>query len=1166
MTEQQPQQKPFLPEDQTSDSLYLDQLQFEPAKANKFLNFLLTNQRVIFLCIMAIMLWGIFSFQQLPLESTPEVKIPFGIVTVALPGASPSDIEELVVKKIEKKVVNLSGVKQVSSTASNSFGTVSVEFRAEEDLKDAIRRLRDAVDNAKANLPAEASEPLVSEVSFSNTPVWTIIVTGPYDNFTLRHYADQVKDELEKLPGTSQVNISGGDIAEIRVSYNPDKLNLYGLSMDQTNAIIRSNNITLPLGDLNISNFEYTLRVDGKFHTAQEIRNLPVATFSDSIIRLKDVADVSERAQERQSTTKFSINGGEPQNAISINVIKKTGAGLIDLIDAGKVRLDEMKGSTLPKDLQIETTYDVSQQTHDDFNNLSREALNTIILVTIILFLFVGLKEAFTAGIVIPLVFAATFGLMLMAGQTLNFLSLFSLILSLGLLVDDAIVVVQATKQYMATGKFTPEEAVLLVFKDFFNILLTTSLTTIFAFLPLLLASGIIGQFIRSIPLTASITLAASTIIAIAINHPMAAILERFRPTRGFFKFWVILLLLTFLGALYLLFTTGGLFAIVLSSVLLFVIITLLLWYRASLKKTLIRNEALLLEEIAFPEKIKAKLQHHYSEHSEKTWFQKATSGVVKLDKITPHYERLLKWFLDKKFRSFLLIFIIILFFLGSLALPASGILKSEFLPASDQDLMYVNIEGAPGLILADTKKVADQVEQILLQESQIKNFSILLGQTGTSASRGGGMSGGSNSSGQTNRAQFAINLWPENERPIKEKSYVYAQGLRKKLSTVQGAQVTLEELSGGPPTGADFQVQFSGTNLIELQKTANRYKDYLSAIPGVLNPTTSITLSPGEFTFKLKPEPMQLRGVTPAQVASTLRTALSGSEITSIIQGEDEMEIVAEYNPNSIRTLDQIKSLTLQNGRGQSFQLAEVADVSVGSSLTSISRLDQKRVIVLSSSVGKPALPNEVLAAFQQVLQDHPLPVGYEATFGGQNDTNTESIFSILRAMIIAFILIIATLVIQFNSFRKAILVLLTIPLAMSGVFYGLTLVGFTLSFPTLIGLVALFGIVVKNAIMLVDKINLNLKVGIPFREAITDASKSRLEAIFLTSTATIIGMIPITLYDETWEGLGATLIFGLGCSTILTLLLIPIIFNLLFAKDAARDAQIRELQNQAI
>lgn len=1150
-------------QEKSSDSLYLEQLEFEPEKANKFLHFLLTNVRVIFLTIMLIMAWGVFAFSQLPLESTPEVKIPFGIITVALPGASPADVEELAVKKIEKKVINLSGVKKVSSVSLNSFGTVSVEFQANEDIKDAIRRLRDAVESAKAELPAEADDPIVSEVSFSNTPIWTMVMTGPYDSFALRHYAELVEEELSKLPGAEEVRISGGDITEIRLSYHPEKLDLYGLSMEQINGVIRSNNLTLPLGVINVGDFEYGLRLDGKFKDVTELRRLPVATFGDSIVRLSDVADVVERAAERKSIARFSVNGQPAQNAISLNLVKKTGYSIIEIVDQGKAKIEELKKTTLPPDIIVETTYDESELIREDFDSLSHEGLNTIILVTIILFLFVGLKEAFTAGIVIPLVFASTFGLMLLAGQSLNFLSLFSLILSLGLLVDDAIVVVQATKQYMATGKFTPEEAVLLVFKDFFAIIMTTSLTTIFAFLPLILATGIIGQFIRSIPVTVSLTLAASTIIAICINHPMAAILERFRLTRTSFKLIIVALLIFLLlnlsAAL-----AGEIFAIVTVAILLFAIVSLLLFYRRSYRQTLQNNEEILLQEQAHPALIKAKLQHHYSEHTEKSFWTKATAGVVKMERFMPTYERILNWFLDKKFRSFLLIFVVILIFAASVFLPASGILKSEFLPPSDQVLMYVNIEGAPGLVLEETKKVADQVEQILLKEKQIKNFSEVIGETGFDLSGGGASGGGSSTSGQTNRAQFAINLWPEDERPIKQKSYEYGPELRQKLSAVTGAKVTLQELEGGPPSGADFEVTFAGEDLLKLEQIANEYKGYLAEIPGTVNEKTSLTLSPGEFTFKLKPVEMQLRGITPVQIAGTLRTAISGAEIAKIIEGDEEIKIRAEYADTATATLDALKSTILINPRGQKFQLAEVADIEIGASLTSISREDEKRVVTLSASVEAPALPGDVLMKFQEILAQKPLPSGYQAIFGGQNDTNAESIYSILRAMIIAFLLIISILVIQFNSFRKAVLVLLTIPLAMTGVFFGLTLIGFTLSFPTLIGLLALFGIVVKNAIILIDKINLNLRVGIPFREAITDASKSRLEAIFLTTAATIIGMIPITLYDETWEGLGAALIFGLSSSTVLTLLVIPIMFNILFAKSAARDAKIRQLREE--
>lgn len=1161
MSENFEQNLPEHQEKKSSDSLYLEQLKFKPKDAKTPLNFLLTNVRVIYLCMIAIVAWGFFSFGLLPLESNPEVKIPFGIVTVALPGASPGDVEELVVKKIEKKVANLKGVKTVTSNALNSFASVSVEFRAEEDLKEAIRRLRDAVESIKNDLPTDATDPVVSEVSFDSTPVWTMVLTGPYDGFTLRSYAQKVADDLEKLPGTSEVQISGGDQKEIHISLNPEKLDLYGITLDQTSAILRGNNLTLPLGEVSLGNFEYSLRLDGKFASTQEIRDLPVTSVNGTLIRLKDIAEVTERAIERKSFTRFSIAGSEPQNAVSISVVKKTGFSILELVDKGKLEVAEMLNSDFPKDLKIETTYDISKRIREDFDNLSHEGINTILLVTFILFLFVGLKEAFTAGVVIPLVFATTFGLMLIFNQTLNFLSLFALILSLGLLVDDAIVVVQATKQYMATGKFTPEQAVLLVFKDFFAIILTTSLTTIFAFLPLLLASGIIGQFIRSIPLTAILTLAASTIIAIAINHPLAAILERFRPTRGTFKFFFLLLFIGFIATLFGAISAKTTAAFIPVAILLFLIIISLLWYRRSLKAHLANNEQILLEEQAFPDKIKEKLQHHYSEHTEKSFWVKATSGVVKVDKFLPTYERILNWFLNSTWRTAGLLIIIILLFIGALALPATGILKSEFLPPSDQELMYISVEGAPGLVIAETQKVADQIEAILLKEKQIKNFSVVVGSAGRNVSTSA-TGGGTGTAGQTNRAQFTINLWPEHERPVKQKSYEYAPELRQKLAGVTGAKVTLEELRGGPPAGSDFEVRFTGEDLVKLEQLANKYKQFLADIPGTVNEKTSLTLSPGEFTFKLDPDALMLRGMTPAQIATTIRAAISGAEITKIIEGDDEVKIRTDYLPTSVATVDDIKALTLTSPRGDRFQLGEVAEVKLGSSLTSISRINEKRVIVLSSSVQAPVLPGEVLTKFQKILADNPLPTGYEAVFGGQNDTNTESILSILRAMLIAFILIIATMVIQFNSFRKAVLVLLTIPLAMTGVFYGLPLIGFTLSFPTLIGLVALFGIVVKNAIILIDKINLNLKVGIPFQEAITDAAKSRLEAIFLTTAATVIGMVPITLYDETWEGLGAALIFGLITSTVLTLLVIPTVFNLLFRKDAAKEEQVKAIR----
>lgn len=1187
---QNPDQEHSHSENETSaDSLYLQQLTFKKKDSKTWLNFFIQNFRVTVLIILGLIMWGTIAFNMLPLESSPEVKIPYGIVTVALPGASPADVEELVVKKIESKVVNLSGVKQVRSNALNSFASITVEFRAEEDLKDAIRRLRDAVSTVKADLPNEATDPVVSEVSFSNTPIWTLVVTGPYDNFTLRKYAKVVEDELKKLPGTSDVITNGGDEYEVRISFDPQKLQAYNLSADQVISTIKANNIALPLGTINVSNFEYTIRAEGKFMNAAELRKLPISSVTSGaqsgsggssassgssatnsasttqIIKLEDVADVLDRAKNKTVVNLFSLNGAEPHNAVTLNIIKKTGSSIIDLIDNGKKVIKQLQTDKFPKDLAIETTLDMSKQIRTDFDRLQHDGALTIILVIIVLFLFVGLKEAFVAGLAVPLVFAATFGLMLLTGITLNFLSLFSLILSLGLLVDDAIVVVQATKQYLKTGKFTPEEAVLLVFRDYNTLLLTTTLTTIWAFIPLLLASGIIGQFIRSIPITVSVTLAASYFVAIIINHPMAIILERFRVTRFMFKALVGLLVIIFGATLISSISakTFGIAQIIILFILGLIISSLLVWYRRSLKQKLARNEELILEEHADPQKIKAKMHHHYDEENQrKNLFLRLTSGIIKLEKILPAYGRILASILKSKWKVFLVLALVIFLFIASIFLPASGILKSEFLPPADSEYMYINIKGPPGLITEETKKVADQVEQILLNEKTIKNFSYVAGSSGVNTS--GGLSNATGTGGKTNQAQFAINLYPLNERVDKEKSYEVAPRLRKLVAPINGATIEVMELAGGPPSGADFEGQLSGDNLQELQYLANKYKDLLSQIPGTINEKTSINLSPGEFNFKLKPDQLQIHGISAVQVSSLLRTAISGTEITKILRDGDELSVRAEFKKDKIPTLDSLKNLLLINARGQAYRLGDLADIQLTSSLTSISRIDQKRVIVISASAEKPYLPAEILAEFQEILTKDPLPNGYIITFGGQNETNAESVLSILRAMLVTILLIVGTLIIQFNSFRKSVLVLAAIPLALTGVFYGLTLIGFTLSFPGLIGILALFGVVVKNAIILVDKINLNIKVGLPFIESIVDASKSRLEAIFLTSICTIIGMIPITLTSETWEGLGASLIFGLASSTFLTLFVIPILFSLFVKKPYQKEAKLRELKMQ--
>lgn len=1129
-------------EDTSSDSRYLNKLSFDPELKNGFIGFFVAHTRVVILFIILLSGWGIYAYNVLPRESNPEVKIPIAIVSAVFPGASPSDVEELVTKKIETEVSSLKGVSKVTSTSSNSVSVTSVEFEAKEDLEDAIRRVRDTVNAVAPDLPNEVETPTVSEVSFDDQPILTIVLTGPYDGLTLREHADILHDELEKIADVRDVTLSGGDEVELSIAYDPAKLSQYSISPETANNAVRSGNIAIPGGNFDGQEFVYPIRSDSRFFDAEALGAIPVMkTSGGAIVYLRDIAVVEERAIKHTTLSRLSINGSEPERAVTIDIVKKTGGSILSIADTAKHTVSDLL-ETFPSGMKTDITVDFSDQISSDFTRLGHDFLLTITLVVITLILLVGLKEALIAGLTIPLVFFATFGTMMLTGTSLNFLSLFSLLLALGLLVDDAIVVVSATKQYLRTGKFTPEEAVLLVLRDFKVVLLTTTLATTFAFLPLLLSSGIMGEFIKSIPITVSITLISSLIIAIAINHPLAAALERIRLTRGFFWTFILsALMISFASLLWL----DGIARFGLTSLALATFF-FLAYYRFMKNGDAVmrKNEILVEQERVSDALIKDKLSHQIS--GEAHFIDRLMHGIIRIDHLIPLYERSLRFVLSTRKHRLTMILGTIALFIMTALLPVTGIVKSEFFPASDEELLFVNITAPIGMKLEKTDLITEDVEQVLRQYPEIKNFSTVVGR---SASGDGLASGGTAS----HTASIIIKLTKPKERSIT--SYDLATKIRNELSSIREADITVASAQGGPPAGAAFEARVNGEDLETLSRIANDLKEILATIPGVTSIDISLKEAPAEYTFTLDPARMKFYDLNAASVGSILRMAVSGTEISKIIRDNDEIKIIARFDEHALTSLESLQNIQIVNQNGTPVYLKDVATIELKPSVNTITRIDEKRIVKLSSDVVGGTNAQEVLKVFQEkTAADYTLPDGYTITYGGENEENAKSVQSILRAMIIAALLIVSTLVIQFNSFRKAFLVLVTLPLALIGVFIGLALFGVPLSFPGLIGILALFGIVVKNAIILVDKININLRSDIPFEEAIVDAGKSRLEAIFITSFCTILGIIPITLSNALWQALGSAIIFGLMFSSFLTLFIIPVLYKM-FASDRERN-----------
>ncbi|MFA5986583.1 MAG: efflux RND transporter permease subunit [Parcubacteria group bacterium] len=1132
-TESSTQKKEFA----SSDLAYLAKLEFDQSLTKGWLSFFVTNFRVVILLILLLSGWGIYSYIKLPRESSPEVKIPIAVITAVYPGASPTDVEELVTKKIETDISGVSGIDKITSSSTNSFSAVTVEFGAKEDIDNSVRKLRDKLATIRSDLPDDANDPEVIEISLDDTPIVTFELTGPYDGFTLRAQAEKIQDELEKISGIREVKISGGDEREFDIYYDPQKLSFYNISIDQANQAVRTTNLAVPAGNFDSATYAYPVRTDGRFYDAVTIGDIPILhTDNNAIIYLKDIARVEETAIEKSILSRFSQNGTPPQNAVSIQIIKRTGSSVLDTVKKAQDTLDQ-QSKTFPQNMTYVTTIDMADYIRQDFDQLFHDFLITLLLVITVLFLVVGLKEAFVAGLAIPLVFFFTFGVMQATGTSLNFLSIFSLLLALGLLVDDAIVVVSATKQYMKTGKFTPEEAVLLVLNDFKVVLTTTTLATMWAFLPLLMASGMIGQYIKSIPITVSVTLGSSLLIALMINHPLAAVLERIRLTKTFFFVIFAGLILAGLSGI----ATHTPFGFVVAPLFFVIAIVMLYWYLTKGKLITGQNKDLVEAEWHDDELIKKKLLLQ-GQHDSGTFGDRLIHGVIHFDRVIPLYERYLRKVTKTRKARLTFIGAIFVAFIIAMALPIIGIVKTEFFPVSDAEEIYISMRAPSGLVLEQSDQIIQKVEDELYKYPEILNFSTLVGNPGS----GGDVGITQNTS---NTASITIKLSPTKER--QRKSYEIADAIRADIAPLQGATITVSSPSGGPPSGATFQAQITGDDLQTLDRIAHDLKPLLDAIPGVINSNISLKDAPAEYTFSLDAAKMELYNVNATLVGTTLRTAISGTTVTTVIDGNKDIDVVAKFDKEKIPNLESIQNIQILNTLGQPIYLKDVATISLTPSVESITRIDQKRTVLLTADARATTNSTEILTQFTDKLaSEYTLPEGYEISYGGENEQNTESVQSILRAMIIAGILIFSTMIIQFNSFKKALIVLVTLPLALIGTFFGLAIVGISLSFPGLIGILALFGIVVKNAIILIDKINLNIKSDIPFYDAVIDAGKSRLEAIFVTSICTIFGLIPITLSNEMWRALGSAVIFGLVLSSFLTLFLVPVLF-ITFVKE---------------
>jgi len=1104
----------------THESLYLNSLKFDPKLEKSFIARYFANTRLIFLIIMTLLAAGALAFARLPRELNPDVDLAIVIVNTALPGASPQDVENLVTTKIEKELTDVANVDVMSSVSSESFSSITVQFLGNVESDKALDDVKQRVDTV-TDLPEDATDPVVQKLDFNDQPVWLVALIGEKDTLSLSKIALALEDKIEGISGIRKVDIIGQEKEEVVIELNQQSLLEQNVSADQITQALRSSDINFPAGRVSINQTEYTVTLDNEIQSVQDLQNVLIQAGGKSI-PLGQVANIFVRSDEDARVVYYRENG-KRLNAVQLSIYKTDS----ETVDGAYAKAKEVIDRELKNYPGIESkdVLNFSKEITTSFTDLQNNFLNSVLLVLITLSIFLGIRQASIAAISLPLTIMCTLIWMNLFGISLNFLAVFSLLLAISLIGDDAIVIVQSSKQYQR--KFPPLQAGLLIFRDYFIPIWTGTLTVVWSFLPLLLASGIIGKFIRPIPIVVSSTLLSSTAIATLVNIPLNIVFAQLNiPGRV-----KVLLGLIATGASVALMATlfGG---SPLTFAVIFIYLLSILWigFNASSLSNGVRERfGLLISRSPKATKVF-------------NWFKKKnpmSQSFIDIAPLADGYERLLKKVIPYRSRRFGVYGTVIGLIILSVIFLATGLLKNEFFPKTDVDQLYVNVEGPAGWNQEKTESATQVVETMIDEIPEVKDIVVNYGSTSS-------FSGNTPTTGN-NAASLTINLFPMDDR--ERTSQDISEQLRTSFKGMNEARFTVEEQTGGPPAGADLQVNIKGEDLEVLERISQDFKNMVTEIPGAVNPDTSLKLTPGEVEVKLLPNELAERNLSAVQVGSWLRTALSGQESGDIVIAGEELDIQLRLDESN-QSVPQLQNLKLPTQLG-SYSLSEIAELRLAQSPTSITREDGKRVVRVTAGATDALPAPELLKQFQAKAEGYELPDGYTWDVSGVNEENEESVQSILRAMSISFTLILITMVLLLGSFRQAFIVLMVIPLAISGVFINFTLLGIPLSFPALIGVLALFGIVVNNAIMLMDKINQNIKAGFPLYDAVADACSSRIEPIFLSSLTGIVGLLPITIADPFWRGLGGAIIAGLSFSGILVLFLVPSLFVEVFGKE---------------
>lgn len=1089
------------------------------------------NRITVYALTVLITLFGISSYITLPKELFPDLVIPTIVINTVYPGSSPSDIENLITRPIEKRLKGIAGVEKINSYSQQDVSTIVVEFSVSEDPKECKDRVKDAVDKARADLPRDLpQEPTITDVDFSEFPIMSINLAGQYSPAQLKKYADELKDRIEALPQIRRVDIIGALEREIRIDVDMTKLQAHNLAFSDIENAIARENVLISAGEADLGRQKRTLRLDGRFRSVEEIRNLVVRSGFGAPVYLRDVAEVYDGYKKRES---YAFLDGKP--VITLNVIKKAGENLVEAADAIFALIHKAQKDLLPGDLRVVITNDQSERTRVQLDDLVNTIIIGFILVTVVMMFFIGLENALFVGLSVPLSSFVAFLLFPALGYSLNLVVLFTFLLALGIVVDDAIVVVENTYRIFDNGRVPILQAAQVAATEVFIPVLSGTLITAAPFVPLLFWESIPGKFLYYLPVTFLITLFASLFVAYIIN-PVFAV-DFMRPTKKQKKkIWTkgFLLTLGLMGVLAVLLYISGYFALgnlTLTLIVIFIAArTILRW--------MIRG---------FQERI--------------------------LPRFMAAHKRILAWSIQHGRPKWVVISVLVLF-VGGIGLFGVRPPKFSFFPTRDPNYIYAYLKLPEGTSADYTYQIAhiayERVKQVLGENNPLVT-SVLV-----NVGVGSGDPFDRSSSNAPNRAKITV-AFVEFRKRNGQSTRPYLDKIYAALRDLPGVILQVEPDRAGPPAGKPIQIEVSSEDPALAIRASQLVKAFLDSlrIPGIQELNSDLVLGRPEIRLLVDRERLQRAGLSSAQIGGELRTALYGKEVSKFRDKEDEYPIQIRYkedyqnHPEMLLT-HRIVFRDFSDGRLKQYPLSSFASLSYGSGEGIIRRKNLKRTITISSDVLPGYNATEINNQIRRALRALPLPKEVSIKIGGEQEEQAKAAAFLQRAFLLAVGGIFLILIAQFNSLGIPLVILSQVIFSLIGVIWGFALTQIEFSVVLAgVGIVALLGVVIKNGILLVEFIEELRHRGYRTRTAIVEGASIRLKPVLLTAASTVLGLIPlaigfnidfVSLFETGdpkiffggdtaffWLPLASAIIFGLSFATVITLVVVPVLYYML-------------------